>query len=100
MASPLNETAWLLAAGAAALGFIFGRLSAGGGGGDREVRRMQAQEQSRQALASLSPNRQAEIDQLVRDKRVIEAIKLMRETSGLGLKESKDAIDARRREIT
>lgn len=44
--------------------------------------------------AALSPEATAEIDHLVAAEQPIAAIKLLREHAGLGLKESKDLIDA------
>lgn len=44
--------------------------------------------------ASLSPEAVAEIDRLVAAEQPIAAIKLLREQAGLGLKESKNLIDA------
>ncbi|HSJ62939.1 MAG TPA: hypothetical protein VK922_03425 [Gemmatimonadaceae bacterium] len=41
----------------------------------------------------------SEIDTLLREDRLIEAIKRHRERTGLGLKEAKDAMEARRREL-
>jgi hypothetical protein len=43
--------------------------------------------------ANLSPDLRAQIRQLKGDGRVIEAIKLAREQTGLGLKEAKDLVD-------
>lgn len=40
-----------------------------------------------------------EIDALLRNDRLIEAIKRHRELTGSGLKEAKDAMEARRREL-
>ncbi len=46
------------------------------------------------ALARLSPEVRAEIGRLVAADQRISAIKLLREATGLGLKDSKDAVDA------
>ncbi|SDM18075.1 Ribosomal protein L7/L12 [Microbacterium azadirachtae] len=46
------------------------------------------------ALARLSPEVRAEIGRLVAADQKISAIKLLREATGLGLKDSKDAVDA------
>jgi ribosomal protein L7/L12 len=90
------DSRWIIAAGAWTAGFLLGRLTTGGG--DREARRLAEAEAARSAFAALSPDRQGEVDRLIRDKQTIAAIKLVRETTGLGLKESKAAVDARRRE--
>src|SRR5690606_27356643 len=44
-----------------------------------------------------APIEDAEVDDLLRNNQLIAAIKRYRELSGLGLKESKDAMEARRR---
>lgn len=44
---------------------------------------------------SLSPEIEAEIEAALQDNRKIEAIKILREASGVGLKEAKEAIEAR-----
>ena len=46
------------------------------------------------SAAAPTPPSDAEILRLVREGRTIEAIKIHRERSGLGLKEAKDAVDA------
>jgi ribosomal protein L7/L12 len=46
------------------------------------------------ALARLSPAVRAEVGRLVAADQKISAIKLLREATGLGLKDSKDAVDA------
>ena len=45
-------------------------------------------------LSNLSSAQQGSIRELIRQNRKIEAIKLYREATGLGLKESKDAVEA------
>lgn len=92
-----GNSPWLVAAIAAAIGFALGRMTAGGV--DREETRMRAAEASRSALASLTPDKQSECDRLIRGKKSIEAIKFVRAETGLGLKESKDAVGERRRQF-
>ena len=56
------------------------------------------QEQGRPPSSPASlPIEDPEIDELLRSNQLIAAIKRYRELSGLGLKESKDAMEARRR---
>jgi len=45
------------------------------------------------------PPGDAEIERLIRDGRKIEAIKAYRESTGLGLKEAKDAVEAIERRL-
>lgn len=88
---------WLLLAAAVAVGFMLGRASRGGE--DADERRMRAELAASERFAALSSADQAEIDALVMSGKTLEAIRLTREKTGLGLKESKDAIDARRRTL-
>jgi hypothetical protein len=48
------------------------------------------------APAELQPGTLAEVQRLVSEDRIIPAIKLVRESTGLGLKEAKDMVDAMR----
>ncbi len=92
---------WLLLAAAIGFAFILGRaMRAREEGGETRVERRQRE--AAEALAqfnALTPDKQAEIDALVTNNRIIEAIKRVREETGMGLKESKDAVDVRRREL-
>ncbi|MDC0719595.1 ribosomal protein L7/L12 [Nannocystis bainbridge] len=56
-----------------------------------EALRWEFTQASRPALSAF----EAELDRLLRDDQKIEAIKRFREVHGVGLKEAKDAIDAR-----
>lgn len=48
-----------------------------------------------EALSKVSKSRWAEIDRAIDDRKKLLAIKLLREQTGLGLKASKEAIEAR-----
>ena len=54
----------------------------------------EAQQPGAEPLARLTPDQAAEIDEALDRGRKIEAIKLYREWTGLGLKEAKEAIEA------
>ncbi|MEQ8936168.1 MAG: ribosomal protein L7/L12 [Amphiplicatus sp.] len=91
---------WLLLAAAIAFAFILGRAMRTRETGETRVERRQRE--AAEALAqfnALTPDKQAEIDALVTNNRIIDAIKLVREETGMGLKESKDAVDARRKNL-
>ncbi|MEE2691197.1 MAG: hypothetical protein VX640_06635 [Pseudomonadota bacterium] len=91
---------WLLLFAVAGIAFILGRSMREREPGESRVeRRMREARQALEQFGALSSDKQAEVDALVRDNRIIEAIKLVREESGMGLKDSKDAVDARRREL-
>jgi ribosomal protein L7/L12 len=51
------------------------------------------------AAKELPSNLQETVKELLRKKRKIEAIKVVRETTGWGLKQSKDAVDALAKEL-
>lgn len=92
---------WLILAAVAYIAFMAGRASAGRRESpeDREMRRMREGERAAGAFAALSPSVQADVDRLLLENKKIEAIKLIREQTGMGLKESKDAADQRQRSV-
>ncbi|PQA88513.1 hypothetical protein [Hyphococcus luteus] len=92
---------WLALAAVAYVAFMIGRMSAAKGetAGEREMRRMQEEQAAEDAFASLSPSVQADVDQLLAEKKIIEAVKVIRENTGKGLKESKDVVDQRRKQF-
>ncbi len=92
---------WLVLAAVAFVAFRIGRMSAGKSesAGEREMRRMQEEQAAEDTFASLSPSVQADVDRLLADKKVIDAVKVVRENTGKGLKESKDVVDQRRKQF-
>lgn len=88
---------WLILAAAAYIAFMAGRASAGRRESpeEREMRRMREGERAADAFASLSPSVQTDVDRLLAAGKKIEAIKLIREQTGMGLKESKEAAEQR-----
>lgn len=92
---------WLLLAAAVYIAFMAGRASAGPRESpeDRELRRMREGERAAGAFAALSPSVQADVDRLLLDGKKIEAIKIIREQTGMGLKESKGVADQRQTRI-
>lgn len=91
---------WLLMAAVAYIAFMAGRATARKGGGEsREAKALRIQGSAENAFSSLTPSIAADVDRLLNDGKTIEAIKVMREHTGLGLKESKQAIDWRKRLI-
>lgn len=82
----------------AAIAFLVGVFVARGRSKGRTV---VWQEPARPSSASADVHiEDPEIDALLRNNQLIAAIKRYRELSGLGLKESKDAMEARRRMLT
>lgn len=66
---------------------------------ERQMRRMQEETNAANAFAELSPAVQTDVDRLLMDKKVIEAIKVIREHTGLGLRDAKLATDHRRKQL-
>jgi ribosomal protein L7/L12 len=59
-------------------------------------RKMEERQQAERLFAGLSPEVQQNIDAQIQSGKVIEAIKIVRVNSGAGLKDAKQAVDARR----
>lgn len=94
---------WLIVAVIAFCAFILGRASARGGEGggeSRQARRLHDIERATAALAALEMSKQAELDRLITDGRIIDAVRLLREATGMGLYESKLAVDERRKSVS
>ena len=87
------EIAAAIAAVAFALGIGIGRRSS------RRRTVVWREERSRPSSAGHAEIEDAEIDELLRRDQLIAAIKRYRELSGLGLREAKDAMEARRRKL-
>ncbi|WP_425410274.1 hypothetical protein [Hyphococcus sp.] len=88
---------WLLVALAAALGFLAGRVTASGMSSEaRTQKRMEARQDAERLFAGLPPEIQQDVDARIQNGKIIEAVKIVRENSGAGLKDSKQAVDARR----
>ena len=90
---------FLLMAAVAYAGFLFGRASAGAREG-REERQLREAHDSERAFSSIDPSKQAEVDRLLTDGKMIAAIKGIREATGLGLKDAKTTADWRRRMLS
>lgn len=82
---------WLLMAAGAltifALGWFTGRGTAAG-------RVLSGRPSSVHVFAGIGPAVRAEIEAAIADGHKIEAIKLLRDATGMGLKESRDAVEA------
>jgi hypothetical protein len=88
---------WFLMAAVAYLGYLFGRSSRGGMSyEDRQHRRMQQRQEAERLFSGLQPKIQQDVDALIQQGEIIQAIKVVRENSGAGLKEAKQAVDMRR----
>ena len=85
---------WLLLGVTAWIAFMFGRASAGRGG-DPLARKVAEEQEIAGAVSELSSSTWEEVDRLMRDNKKIEAIKVLREATGLGLKLSKQAVEQR-----
>jgi hypothetical protein len=85
--------------GIVALGaFWLGRASAGMSGGSSDDF-LQRQMELEQLFASMTPMAQAEVDRLIAARKYIEAIKFVRSETGAGLKQAKELVDARKKQM-
>lgn len=86
---------WLLIAAVAFASFLFGRATKPVSPQERERQRQVEQQEIDTALSGVTASKWAEIDRLLSDRKKIEAIKVLREATGLGLKLSKLAVERR-----
>ena len=78
--------------------FLFGRATAGGKNRENSLSPIPpTPEEIDAALARVTMSKWLEIDAELDARKKIRAIKLLRQTTGLGLKDSKEAIEARER---
>ena len=88
---------WTLVALVALVAFFVGRASGGGmSSEERMQQRMEERQAAERLFAGLPPEVQQDIDARIQDGKIIEAVKIVRENSGAGLKDAKQAVDARR----
>ena len=90
---------WIAAAVIAVLFYWLGRRQGGETPSERADRIATAQMQAASALKQLPQDKRDEIDDLIRSKQMIAAIKLIRTSANLDLKGAKDAADARAAEL-
>jgi len=88
---------WLVMAAVAYVGFLLGRTTKGGSSEAREHQRMVEEQEIETAMAGLDVSKLEEIDRHMRDVKKIEAIKVLREATGLGLRLAKMAVERRAR---
>jgi len=86
---------WLLMAAVAYAAFLFGRATKPVDPQERERRRLVEETEIETAVSGLSASKWEEIDRLLSDRKKIEAIRVLREATGLGLKLSKLAVERR-----
>lgn len=93
---------WLVYLLIALVAFVAGRVTAGSGAGDgldRVTRRQRAEGDAREVWRNLSPQAKSRVDELLGDRKMIEAVKVVRNESGVGLKAAKAVVDLRRKEM-
>jgi len=78
--------------------FLLGRFTAGGKARTSLSPTPPASEEISAALKRVTLSRWMEIDAELDARKKIKAIKLLRETTGLGLRDSKEAVEARQRQ--
>lgn len=88
---------WALVALVAVVAFFLGRASGGGMSSEEKMqKKMEERQEAERLFAGLPPQVQQDIDARIQDGKIIEAVKIIRDNSGAGLKEAKQAVDARR----
>ncbi len=91
---------WLLMAAVAYIAFMAGRATANSGDKEsRESRALRVQESAERTFSEMTSSTKDDVDRLIRDGKKIDAIRLVREHSGLGLRDAKLAVDWRQRMI-
>lgn len=76
------------------LGYLAGRLSAASGRDLSGPPSFEQQERARAVLGALDPATYRAVTHALAARRKIEAIKILREATGMGLKESKKTVEA------
>lgn len=89
---------WVILAAVAYGAFLLGRATAQRGetGLTREERRRREVDEAATALSALEPSKLADVDRLLARGKIIDAVRLVRTETGMGLYESKLAVDQRR----
>ncbi len=91
---------WLLMAAVAYIAFMAGRATANRGDAEsRETRALRQQESAERIFSEMDASIREEVDRLLNDGKIINAVKIVRENTGLGLRDAKLAVDWRRRMI-
>jgi len=90
---------WMLIAGVAVVAFMAGRRSAKVSPESFELR-LKAEQEAAQNFSRLSGAMQREVDRLLADGKMIEAIKLIRAELNTGLYEAKQVVDQRKRSMS
>ena len=93
---------WLLMAAVAYVAYLFGRASMRREpdySESRETRRLRSEADAESLFSSIAASKQGEADRLLGDGKFIDAVKLIREETGAGLKQSKEAADRRKRQL-
>ena len=90
---------WIVAAIIAGVFYWLGRRHGGETPAERADRIAIDRMQAASALKQMPQDKRAEIDELIKAKQMIAAIKLIRTSTGLDLKSAKDAADQRRAEL-
>lgn len=91
---------WAVLAAVAIASYLLGRASAGRmTSASRDGQKLREQEAAAATYAALETSKQVEIDALIEQGKIIDAIRSLREETGMRLYEAKLAIDERRKII-
>lgn len=92
-----STQSWIIWTILIVIAFFAGRASGGGmSSEERMQRKMEERQEAERLFAGLAPEVQQDIDARIQNGKIIEAVKIVRENSGSGLKDAKQAVDARR----
>ena len=89
----MSTTAWVALVIVALVAFAFGKASRGG---ETEAEKFQRRAEAAEKAKRLTGASRAALQTLIQQGQLIEAIKLCREETGVGLKEAKDIVEAMR----
>ncbi|WDI32528.1 hypothetical protein PUV54_04880 [Hyphococcus flavus] len=93
----LTSESWVLWTVLIVIAFFAGRATGGGmSSEERTQKKMEERQNAERLFAGLSPDVQQDVDARIQRGKIIEAVKVVRENSGAGLKDAKQAVDARR----
>lgn len=76
------------------LGYLFGRISGTGSRNLSGPPPLERQAQAREVFGTLDPATHRSVTLALAARKKIEAIKILREATGMGLKESKETVEA------
>lgn len=90
---------WMLMAAVAYIAFLIGRATARRSASDGSQDHFFRQQVAEETFNSLPLSKREEVDRLLRAGKLISAVKVVREETNAGLKDSKAMVDGRKRTL-